>query len=78
MFFLNARFDDQLAAEKIIAVRLEDNGIIYEAFPIFEDSDIEDDAFEHGFSIYTENPLNVSSISVYVLMDETWHKVIRP
>ena len=78
MFFLNARFDDQLLAEKIIAVRLEDNGVIYEAFPIVEDSDIEDDAFELGFSIYTENSLDVSSISVYVLMDETWHKVIRP
>ena len=78
MFFLNARFEDQLLAEKIIAVRLEDNGVIFEAFPIVEDSDIEDDAFELGFSIYTKNSLDVSSMSVYVLMDETWHKVIRP
>lgn len=78
MFFLNARFDDQLQAEKIIAVRLEEKGIIYEAFPIFEDSDIEDETFELGFSIYTENSLDVSSISVYVLMDKKWHKVIRP
>lgn len=78
MFFINARFDDQLLAERITAVRCADNGISYDAFPVYQDSHIEDDAFEYGFSMYTEKFLDPDTMSIYVRMDNKWHKVIRP
>lgn len=78
MFFLNARFDDQILAEKIIAVRLMDHGFLFDAFPIYQDGNIEDDEFELGFSIYTENQLDIRLMTIYVMIDNQWHKVIRP
>jgi hypothetical protein len=78
LHFLNARFDDQILSEEIVAVRLVDNGTMVDAFPIYQDKDIEDDALQHGFSIYTKNALDLNAISIYVKMNDRWYKVSQP
>jgi hypothetical protein len=78
LHFLNARFDDQILSEDITAVRLIDNGITYDAFPLYQDKDIEDDIFEHGFSIYTKNALDLNAMSIYVMKNDRWYKVSQP
>jgi hypothetical protein len=75
LFYLNARFIDQKMSEKITAVRLLDGNIGYEAFPIYQDTDFEDEILELGFSIYTKEELNPETMTVYVLMDNQWFKI---
>ncbi|PKM90718.1 MAG: hypothetical protein CVU85_00155 [Firmicutes bacterium HGW-Firmicutes-10] len=77
LFYLNARFDDQKSAEKIIAVKLIHEGATYDAFPIYQDDDFEDDIIEYGFSIYTLNELDLNSLEIYVFMDNAWVKIIN-
>jgi hypothetical protein len=77
LFYLNARFDDQKPAEKIIAVKLIHEGATYDAFPIYQDDDFEDDIIEYGFSIYTLNELDLNSLEIYVFMDNAWVKIIN-
>jgi hypothetical protein len=75
VFYLNARFDDQKSAEKIIAVKLISEGIAYDAFPIYQDGDVEDDIIEYGFSIYTINQLDLESLEIYGFMENEWIKL---
>ena len=74
LFYLNARFTDQIISKKITAVRLMDGNIVYEAFPIYQDTDFEDEVLEQGFSIYTKEELNPDTMTVYVFMDNQWFK----
>lgn len=75
MFFLNARFIDQNVAKKVTAVRIADQGLLYEAFPIYHDLDFEDDIIEYGFSLYTEKPINANAMEVYVLIEDAWFRL---
>ncbi|MDP3306026.1 MAG: hypothetical protein Q8S15_08130 [Erysipelotrichaceae bacterium] len=75
LFYLNARFMDQKISEKITAVRLMDGSTVYEVFPIYQDTDFEDEILEKGFSIYTKEELNPDTMTVYVFMNNEWFKV---
>jgi hypothetical protein len=75
--YINARYDDQKAAQKITAVKIFDQGLMYDAFPIFQDGDFEDDKIELGFSLYTVDQLNPDTMIVYVQMDGRWYKTLR-
>jgi hypothetical protein len=78
MYYLNARFNDPILAEKVVAVRLMYNGVVYDAFPIYQDEDFEDDVIKSGFSIYTTTEIQPDTMTVYVYIDNQWKKAIRP
>lgn len=78
LYYLNARFNDAILAEKVVAVRLMHKGLVYDAFPIYQDEDFEDDVIKSGFSIYTNTEIQPDTMTVYVYTDNQWKKVIRP
>jgi hypothetical protein len=53
-------------------------GLVYDAFPIYQDEDFEDDVIKSGFSIYTNTEIQPDTMTVYVYTDNQWKKVIRP
>jgi hypothetical protein len=77
LFYMNARFTDQSISEKITAVVLMDGNIFYDAFPIYQDGNFEDEIIEKGFSIYTKEEINPNAISIYVYIDAQWYKVVN-
>lgn len=75
--FLNARFDDQDIGKKVTAVKILGKSGEYEAFPIYQDGNFEDDKIEYGFSIYTLEEINVNSADILLLIDGNWVRVIK-
>ena len=75
LYYLNARFTDQAKAQKITAFRIKSQEYLYDAFPIYQDADFEDDIIELGFSLYTSEPIDPKSMQVYGYLDGQWVKI---
>lgn len=73
--FINAYFIDQEEAEAITAVKLANNELEIDVFPIYQDSDYQDNDIMVGFSGYVNHAFDISEFDVYVLMDDTWYFV---
>ena len=75
MHFYNARFEDQKLANQITAIKVVYYESEYDAFPIYQDDDVEDDVIEIGFSLYTLEKLDKENIDVFVKVDNSWIRV---
>jgi len=75
--FLNVRYTDQLIGEKVTAVKIIGESGEYDAFPIYQDNDFEDDKIEYGFSIYTREEIDVGSVDILLQIDGSWVQVSR-
>ena len=75
--FLNVRYDDQSIGEKVTAVKIVDHLAEYDAFPIYQDGNFEDDRIEYGFSLYTREALEVNAIDVLLQIGGKWTRIIR-
>lgn len=73
--YLNARFSDQESAQTITAIRIKSQGLLYDAFPIYQDTYFEDDIIELGFSLYTSVPIDPLAMEVYGFMDGHWIRI---
>ena len=73
--YLNAYFTDQAQAAAITEVKLIEADQEYEAFPIYQDNDFEDDTIEYGFSLYTATKLNLESVKILVKINGIWNRV---
>lgn len=68
MIHYNIRLNDHLNYERVI---VSSGNSYYEAFPIYQDNDIEDDNWEEGFSWYSEQPME--ELSFYLLIENNWY-----
>lgn len=75
--FLNVRYDDQSLGKQITSVRIVCDVGEYDAFPIYQDADFEDDKIEYGFSLYTQNKLDLNEIDVLVEIEGKWLRIVR-
>jgi hypothetical protein len=75
MYFYNARFEDQKLVSQITAVKVVYDENEYDAFPIYQDDDVEDDVIEIGFSLYTLERLDKENMDVFVNVDNSWIRV---
>jgi hypothetical protein len=75
--FLNARYVDQTIGEKVTGVKIIDKTGEYDAFPIYQDGDFEDDKIEYGFSIYTQEAFDMNTVEILVQIDGSWLHVNR-
>lgn len=73
--FVNAYFIDQETAATITAVKLVNNELEIDVFPIYQDSDYQDNKITVGFSGYVNHTFDVGEHDVYVLIDNTWYFV---
>lgn len=73
-YFYNARYVNQEKAESITAVKVVFKNKEYNAFPLYQD-DVEDDIITRGFSLYVNDKIDMSSMSVLVRIDGSWNKV---
>ena len=76
-YFLNARYDDQDIGRKVTAVKIIDKSEEYEIFPIYQDGDFEDDKIEYGFSVYTQDKLDIESSDILLQINGAWIQVKR-
>lgn len=73
--YLNAYFTDQAQAASITEVKLIKADHEYDAFPIYQDNDFEDDTIDYGFSLYTATKLNLESVKILVKINGIWNLV---
>lgn len=73
--FYNALFNDQEAASEITEIKVVYDEYEYDAFPIYEDDDVEDDQIGIGFSMYTLDKLQEHKMVVFVKIQGLWNKV---
>ncbi|MDI9471858.1 MAG: hypothetical protein GX260_05240 [Tissierellia bacterium] len=71
MTFVNAKWLSEADGIERVLVQME--GFVMEAFPIFQDDEIEDDFFHHGFSLYTDKKLD--SLRIQFLKDGSWYEL---
>lgn len=71
-YFYNALFSNQEAANSITEIKIIYEGYEYDAFPIYEDDDVEDEVIEIGFSMYTLKQLQYDKMNVFVKVDGLW------
>ena len=75
LYFLNARFADQVFGQKVTDIKVIVDEIEYDAFPIYQDADFEDDLIEYGFSLYTQTELEVDEIRILGQIDGDWYRL---
>lgn len=75
--YLNVRYDDQAVGKSVVAVKILDKSGEYDAFPIYQDGDFEDEKIEYGFSVYTQNEIDVNSVDILLQIDGSWVLVKR-
>jgi len=75
--FINASFDNQKTASNITAIKLVNDDVELDAFPIYQDDDYQDNTIIYGFSAYVDLSVDVDSLDVLVLMDDTWYQITK-
>ncbi len=74
MQFYNALYDDQDLGHTISQVRVETSDGMLEAFPIYQDENIQDDMWKYGFSFYTEEPVEIRNVFMYDDTRDAWYQ----
>ncbi len=75
LFYMNARFTDQDFGRKITNIKIIVDETEYDAFPIYQDADFEDDLIEYGFSLYTQTKLDEDEIWILGQIDGDWYRL---
>lgn len=75
LFYMNARFTDQDFGRKVTDIKVIVDETEYDAFPIYQDADFEDDLIEYGFSLYTQTELDEDEIRILGQIDGDWYRL---
>lgn len=61
-YYYNAKFLDQVVSKRITKTKIISGEDEYDAFPIYQNDNMEDDVVMNGFSMYTLNKLDANSL----------------